>query len=116
MGYYQHHVFCCENRREAGHVRGCCADKNATALREYFKQQVKEKGLAGAGKVRVNMSGCLDRCELGAVLVVYPQEVWYHVENESDIDEIIIEHLIGGNPVTRLQLREGQKRLYTETT
>ena len=54
--------------------------------------------------MRVNNAGCLDRCEEGPVMVVYPEEVWYHYQNEADVDEIISEHLQGGRVVERLQI------------
>ena len=59
-------------------------------------------GLAGQGKVRVNTSGCLDRCEQGPALVVYPEGVWYTYIDEVDIDEIIDSHLVNGREVERL--------------
>lgn len=100
--YYQRHIFFCCNQRTDG--RECCQDKGATALRDYCKEQVKKRGLAGSGRVRVNMSGCLDRCELGPVAVVYPEGVWYRYGNREDIDAIIDGHLVGGEPVVRLQI------------
>jgi (2Fe-2S) ferredoxin len=111
MGFYQYHVFCCLNERECGHPRGCCLEKGSSALRDYFKDAVKKKGLAGPGKVRVNAAGCLDRCELGPVVVIYPDEVWYHIETQQDVDEIIESHLLSGLPVARLRLGDKQKRL-----
>jgi len=68
--------------------------------------RVKKLELAGPGKVRVNTSGCLDRCELGPVCVVYPEGVWYSYVDEEDIDEIIDSHIVNGKPVKRLMLRE----------
>lgn len=108
MSYYTHHIFCCTNQREAGHARGCCADKNSAELRDYMKQRCKELGIQGT---RVNNAGCLDRCELGAVMVIYPQETWYHYETKADIEMIIAEHLQGGRIVERLALKPAQKRL-----
>ncbi len=61
-------------------------------------------GLAGAGEIRVNKAGCLDRCELGPVAVVYPDETWYTYIDESDLDEIIESHLKNGQPVERLKI------------
>ena len=61
--------------------------------------------LAGQGKVRVNTSGCLDRCEQGPALVVYPEAVWYTCIDEDDLDEIIDSHLVNGHPVERLILQ-----------
>lgn len=105
MSYYQHHVFFCCNQRDAGDPRGCCNDKGATRVREYAKKKIKALGLSGVGRVRINMSGCLDRCKQGPVLVVYPQEVWYTYIDEQDIDEIISEHIQHGRIVERLRLK-----------
>jgi (2Fe-2S) ferredoxin len=65
---------------------------------------VKQLGLAGKGKVRINQAGCLDRCEEGPVLVIYPEEVWYTYVDRQDIDEIIDEHLVNGRVVERLRI------------
>lgn len=104
MSFFEHHVFFCCNQREAGAPRGCCNDKGATRLRDYAKQRVKALGLAGEGRVRINQAGCLDRCELGPCIVVYPEGVWYTYLDEDDIDEIIEKHLKGGQVVERLRL------------
>lgn len=73
-------------------------------IREYAKRRVKELGLSGPGKMRVNQAGCLDRCEEGPVCVVYPEGVWYTYVDETDIDEIIDSHLVNGKPVDRLKI------------
>ena len=100
--YYKHHVFFCLNLRENGEA--CCMDKGAQAAFDHMKARVKKLGLNGAGKVRINRSGCLDRCELGPVMVVYPQAVWYTFVDNDDIDEIIVSHLVNGKVVQRLLL------------
>ncbi len=101
--FYKHHIFFCTNRRDDGD-RPCCANRNSEALQAHAKARVKALGLAGEGRIRVNKSGCLDRCELGPVVVVYPDAVWYTVIDEKDVDEIIDTHLVGGRPVERLRL------------
>ncbi len=106
--FYQHHVFICDNQREEGHPRGCCAARNAAELRDYLKSRVKELHLNGKGKIRINKAGCLDRCELGPVLVIYPEECWYRPTNKADIDEILQKHLIEGEVVERLKLVRSQ--------
>jgi len=73
-------------------------------MRDYAKSRVKELKLSGAGKVRVNTAGCLDRCDEGPVLVVYPDAVWYSYVDREDIDEIITEHLQNGRVVERLRI------------
>ena len=100
--HYDKHIFFCLNRRDDG--RASCAEHRAEALQVYAKDRVKALGLAGAGKVRVNKAGCLDRCELGPVAVVYPEAVWYTFVDEKDIDEIVESHLRDGQPVERLKL------------
>jgi (2Fe-2S) ferredoxin len=102
MSHYKHHVFFCCNQREPG--ENCCQNHQADALRGYAKDRVKALGLAGKGKVRVNKAGCLDRCDEGPVIVVYPEEVWYTYVDKADIDEIVEEHLKHGRVVERLRI------------
>ncbi|MBL8380552.1 MAG: (2Fe-2S) ferredoxin domain-containing protein [Burkholderiales bacterium] len=107
MSFYRHHVFFCTNQREPdaeGRVRPCCAAKDAQGLRDYAKKKVKALGLSGAGAVRVNNAGCLDRCEEGPCVVVYPEGVWYTYVDASDIDEIVESHLQNGRIVERLRI------------
>lgn len=100
--YYQQHVFFCTNQRDDGSP--CCADRGAEAAQKHAKNRLKQLDLNGEGKIRMNKAGCLDRCELGPVLVVYPQGTWYTYVDTHDIDEIIDVHLIGGKIVERLKI------------
>ncbi|GGD01615.1 (2Fe-2S) ferredoxin domain-containing protein [Undibacterium terreum] len=100
--YYEKHVFFCLNHREDG--RPCCADRGAQAAQEHAKKKIKQLGLNGHGKIRINKAGCLDRCEEGPVLVVYPQGTWYTFVDTQDIDEIIEVDLVGGKVVERLKI------------
>jgi (2Fe-2S) ferredoxin len=102
MSFYQHHVFFCTNQRQEG--RECCNNAGAEAMRAYAKDQIKALGLSGAGHIRINNAGCLDRCGEGPVLVVYPNETWYTYVDKNDIDEIIHEHLQHGRVVERLKI------------
>ncbi|MGG7054403.1 (2Fe-2S) ferredoxin domain-containing protein [Nitrosomonas sp. ANs5] len=102
MTYYRHHVFFCVNQRPNG--ERCCNDFQAQAMRDYAKSRIKALGLSGRGKVRINNAGCLDRCNEGPVIVVYPEEVWYTYVDQEDIDEIIESHLQNGQVVERLKI------------
>ncbi len=103
MSYFERHIFFCLNQRDNG--QACCADHAAQDGFDHCKAQVKAAGLAGgAGKVRVNKAGCLDRCAGGPVAVVYPDETWYTFVDAADIDEIVESHLKNGQPVARLRL------------
>lgn len=99
MSYFTHHVFCCTNRRPDGHERGSCAAKDGERLRNYMKDRAKELGIKGT---RINSAGCLDRCEHGPTIVIYPEGVWYSAKTKADIDEILQSHLVEGKPVMRL--------------
>jgi (2Fe-2S) ferredoxin len=102
MSYYERHIFFCLNQREAGEA--CCANHDAQAAFDHCKSRAKAAGLLGAGKVRVNRAGCLDRCAGGPVCVVYPEAVWYGYVDRADIDEIVDVHLRQGRVVERLRL------------
>jgi (2Fe-2S) ferredoxin len=101
--YYRRHVFFCTNLR-AGGQRTCCAQAGASGLRDWAKARVKALGLSGAGGVRINSAGCMDRCEVGPTVVIYPEGVWYSYANEDDLEEIIQSHLIEGQIVDRLRI------------
>jgi (2Fe-2S) ferredoxin len=73
-------------------------------MRAYAKDQVKALGGKLPGKVRINAAGCLDRCEKGPVLVIYPEAIWYTYVDKEDIDEIIDRHLVNGCVVDRLKI------------
>ncbi len=103
MSYFEYHVFICTNHRAGG--KPCCAQASANGVREYAKNKLKQLGVHGRGKVRINNAGCMDRCAEGPVLVIYPQETWYTYIDEQDVDEIIESHLLKGVPVDRLLLK-----------
>lgn len=102
MTRFEKHIFICENRREAGHPRGSCGEKNSSLLKEKFKNRIKELGLNY--KVRANSAGCLDACEKGPVIVIYPEQIWYGNVSPDDVEEIIQSHIINNKPVERLQI------------
>ncbi len=97
---FKYHLFFCLNERSNG--ENCCAQHNAFELFTYAKNRIKELGLSGAGKIRVNKAGCLDACNLGPVMVTYPEGIWYTFIDTDDIEEIIQSHLIKGKSVERL--------------
>lgn len=100
--YYRYHMFFCVNRRDDGSA--CCANHDSQGMRDYAKERVKSLGLHGKGGIRVNSAGCLDRCEEGPVIVIYPDGTWYTYVDRDDINEIIDEHLVHGRAVTRLKI------------
>ena len=103
MSFYKYHVFFCTNQRPDQQM--CCENAGASKLRAYAKARIKELGMSGEGRIRINTAGCLDRCNEGPVLVVYPEDCWYTFVDEQDIEEIIQEHLINGRVVKRLLIK-----------
>jgi (2Fe-2S) ferredoxin len=77
----------------------------AQAARDYVKEKVKLLDISTEDNfIRINSAGCLGRCDMGPVLVVYPEAVWYTYIDQSDLDEIIDEHLTHGRVVERLKI------------
>jgi (2Fe-2S) ferredoxin len=101
---YRHHVFVCENRRDADDPRGCCAAKGSEAIRQALKEEIARRGLKR--EVRANAAGCLDACAHGPTVVVYPEGIWYGGVRVEDVPEIVERHLVNGVPVERLRIDE----------
>ena len=104
MKRFEKHIFVCENKRPDGHPKGCCADKNGVEIRALFKKRLKELGLSSS--IRANAAGCLDACEHGATVVVYPEQIWYGGVTLDDVEQIIEEHLVNNKPVERLKIKD----------
>ena len=104
MAKYERHLFVCTNRREPGSSRPSCNADGKAELHKLLKQGADAAGLKD--RVRINQSGCLDQCEHGPTVVVYPEAVWYGHVGPLDVAEIIESHLIEGRPVERLMLAE----------
>jgi (2Fe-2S) ferredoxin len=101
---FERHVFVCHNVRPCGAPRPSCTSDGKSELHARLNQLTKEAGLAG--RVRINKSGCLDQCEHGPTVVVYPEAVWYGGVRLEDAEEIVAEHLVGGRPVERLRVAD----------
>lgn len=104
MPKFDHHIFICTNQRPPENPRGSCDPAGLGQLQLRFKQELAKRGLKGT--IRANKAGCLDQCEHGPTVVIYPEAVWYGEVTEADVAEIVESHLINGKPVTRLQIRD----------
>jgi (2Fe-2S) ferredoxin len=106
MPRFKKHIFICENLRGSGHPRGSCAEKSSKELRELFKKKIAILNLQI--EVRVNSCGCLDACEFGPTVLIYPEQIWYGGVKSEDIDEIVEQHLERGKPVDRLIIKDSK--------
>tara|TARA_B110000438_G_scaffold279121_1_gene303276 strand:+ start:430 stop:786 length:357 start_codon:yes stop_codon:yes gene_type:complete len=100
LSKYDKHIFICVNERLENSKRGSCSKCGGMDIRMRFVALINENGLKGV--VRANKSGCLDVCEFGPVVVIYPESVWYTNVKLSDVDEIFQSHIIHNKPVERL--------------
>ena len=94
MPAFTHHIFICSNQRDCQHARGCCDPTGKDELREAFKQGIKERKLGPL--VRGNKAGCLEQCELGPVVAIYPQGIFYGNVTIADVPRILDETVIKG--------------------
>lgn len=104
MPAFTSHIFVCCNQRSDGHPRGCCDHDGSESLRNLFKAEVKKRGLAPL--VRANKAGCLDQCELGPTVVIYPQAIWYGNVQPEDVPRIINETVAGGKVLEDLLISD----------
>jgi (2Fe-2S) ferredoxin len=98
---YRVHVFCCTKQRPETHWRGSCGTKGGRALCDYM---CRLGMVLGVRRIRINHAGCLNVCEHGPVMVVYPEGVWYRYQTMTDVEEILRSHIVGGVKVERLAL------------
>jgi (2Fe-2S) ferredoxin len=103
--FYAAHIFVCTNRRPDGHTRGSCAARGSEQVRDLMKMRAKELGLP---RVRVNGAACLDRCELGPCVVVYPEAQWFRISTPADIDALLERHVRDGEDLPALRLPDAE--------
>jgi (2Fe-2S) ferredoxin len=106
MPRYERHVFVCTNQRPAGHPKGCCADKGGEEITALLKAELRSRGLQSI--VRANKSGCLDACEFGASMVIYPEGIWYGGVRREDIPDIVEKTILNGELIERLLIPDAR--------
>lgn len=105
---FDKHIFICINERKNSE-RKSCGEAHGMELVEAFKRRIKERGLKT--KLRAQKAGCLDVCETGPSVVVYPEGIFYGNVQLSDVDEIFEEHILNNKPVKRLMVDFSKKAL-----
>ena len=103
---FHKHIFICTNQRTGGD-RKSCGEQHGMDLVAVFKKSLKEKKLPI--RVRAQRAGCLDICDFGQTVAVYPEGIFYVNVQQSDVEEIIASHILGDKPVDRLLLKHARK-------
>ncbi len=80
----QYHIFICSSFRANGEPKGVCFKKGADLVQD-IQTEVSERGIDAV----VSTTGCLNVCEKGPVLIVYPNAWWYHEVDEAKVDSIL---------------------------
>ncbi len=104
---YEKHLFICTNQREAGSARKSCGEAHGMELVHAFKKLVKDHNLKTT--VRAQRAGCIDVCEWGPTVVVYPEGCFYGNVQLSDVTEIFEQHILKNTPVERLRIDFSKK-------
>ncbi|MEE2876655.1 MAG: (2Fe-2S) ferredoxin domain-containing protein [Candidatus Neomarinimicrobiota bacterium] len=97
---YEKHIFVCINERPPDSPKGCCSALGGKEIRYEFVKLINQHGLKG--KVRSNKCGCLDACEFGPTVVIYPEGLWYTGVRVEDVLEIFKKSVLKDEPVHRL--------------
>lgn len=103
---FKKHIFVCTNVRHKDHPKGSCGGKGSESVVDKLRKKIAEIGLSRA--VRVNSAGCLGACEHGIAIVIYPEGVWYGGVSEENIEQIVSEHLLKGEIVESLLIKDEQ--------
>jgi (2Fe-2S) ferredoxin len=106
MPRFSHHLFVCGNQRSPGNPRGCCDPDGSEQLCNALRAELAKHALPAP--VRANKCGCLDQCELGPMLVIYPQGIWYGHVQVNDVPRIVRETILEGKVLTDLLVSDEQ--------
>ncbi len=98
----KHHIFICTSCRINGQQKGFCYSKGAVDLVQTFMELIEENDLSS--EVMITNTGCFGICEKGPIAVVYPEGIWYGKLTEDDVERIVEEHIVNGNPVDELRI------------
>lgn len=97
---FEKHIFICTNEREEGARKSCGAEHGMSLVRE-FKRLMKAHAIENTA-MRAQRAGCLDACDTGPTVVVYPEGIYYGNVQLNDVEEIVVSHLKNNVPVERL--------------
>ena len=90
------HIFVCTT---VG--RHHCAGQGSEKILQHLRDRLETLEIT---HVRTTRMGCNQQHHQGPIMIVYPEGIWYGSLRIEDVDRIIDQHLLGGQPVTELQI------------
>ena len=102
MARFDHHIFVCVHQRDESDARGCCKARGGLEVHAWFKEELSRRGWKD--RMRANRAGCLDACEFGPTVVVYPGPTWYSPVSREEVVRICDQHLGRGEVVEELEI------------
>lgn len=101
MMNYRRHLLVCVGPR--------CSENGASQiLFDSLGEKFKAAGIDG-GELRVKRSRttCFATCQSGPLMCVQPDGIWYYNVTAANLERIVQEHLVGGQPVEELIYHRG---------
>ena len=103
---FKKHIFICTNDRGEESTRKSCGSCGSMDLRKELVKMINDKGLKG--KIRANKAGCLDVCEHGPAIVIYPEGHWYLGVEKKDLKRIFDASILSNKPAPELIADDSQ--------
>jgi (2Fe-2S) ferredoxin len=98
------YIMKCEQSSPPGFPKPSCVTEDTKDLFQHLGSALMQKGIIGT--VQPIRTACLNRCQLGPVMLVEPGHTMYVGLTKEKIDRIIDEHIIGGTPVEEYTISE----------
>jgi len=81
-----------------------CAAGGSGSIFDALQREVSRRHLED--EVKVGITGCHGLCEMGPLVVIYPDDILYTHVTSDDVEEIVDETLVNGRPLERLLYKD----------
>ncbi len=103
---FRMHLLVCTQQKPEGVP--CCHAAGSAGVLGAFERELRARGLER--EVQVTQCGCLGLCQVGPVVIVYPEGIWYRRVTAADVPEIVDSFVAGGKRLERLAWDDADAR------
>lgn len=96
------HIFVCTSCRTNGTQKGFCHTKESVRIVEKFMEEIEDRDLSS--ECMITNTGCFGICSRGPIAVIYPEGTWYGNLTPAAVEEIMENHIEGGEIVKKYQI------------